>query len=84
MPDGAKIRLRELRVEPRRPEWKLSVDSFWFDVATGQLVRAVYRFSAPMDIWSRKESRRHKQISRDGGMTDLRDREDDDDVPRVG
>jgi hypothetical protein len=84
LPDGAKIRLRELRVEPRRPEWKLSVGSFWFDVAGGQLVRAVYRFSAPMDIWAvaEEESRRHKEDpTRDGGMTDLRELHDDDDVP---
>ena len=50
--DGARITLRELRVEPRRPEWRLSVGSFWFDVNSGQLVRAVYRFSAPLDIWA--------------------------------
>ena len=84
LPDGAKITLRELRIEPRRPEWKLSVGSFWFDVASGQLVRAAYRFSAPMDIWAvaQEESKRHKDDpSRDGGMTDLRDLEDDDDVP---
>src|SRR5688572_28701965 len=85
MPDNSKITLRELRVEPRRPEWKLSVGSFWFDVASGQLVRAVYRFSAPMDIWAvaAEESRRHREDpSRDGGMSDLRDLEEDDDVPK--
>ncbi|MEO6444276.1 MAG: hypothetical protein ABIZ91_13105, partial [Gemmatimonadaceae bacterium] len=48
---GNAIRLRELRIEPRRPEWKLSVGSFWFDMSSGQLVRAVYRMSVPMDIW---------------------------------
>ncbi|MEP7383371.1 MAG: hypothetical protein ABI910_16910, partial [Gemmatimonadota bacterium] len=50
--DGKVIRLRELRIEPRRPEWKLSVGSFWFDVESGQLVRAVYRLAVPLDIWS--------------------------------
>jgi len=82
--DGAKITLRELRIEPRRPEWRLSVGSFWFDVSSGQLVRAVYRFSAPMDIWAvaEEESRRHKEDpTRDGGMTDIRDMKDDEDGP---
>ena len=82
--DGAKIRLRELRIEPRRPEWRLSVGSFWFDVSSGQLVRAVYRFSAPMDIWAvaKEESQRHKEDpTRDGGLTDLREIEEEDDVP---
>jgi hypothetical protein len=50
--DGKAIRLRELRIEPRRPEWKFSVGSFWFDQETGQLVRAVYRFASPMNIWA--------------------------------
>jgi hypothetical protein len=82
--DGARITLRELRVEPRRPEWRLSVGSFWFDVASGQLVRAVYRFSAPMDIWAvaKEESRRSKEDpSRRGGMNELRELEEEDDVP---
>ncbi len=52
LPDGKVIRLQELRVEPRRPEWKLSVGSFWFDVSSGQLVRAVYRLAVPIDIWA--------------------------------
>src|SRR5688572_132681 len=49
--DGQTIELRELRIEPRRPNWRLSVGSFWFDVSTGQLVRAAYRMSVEMDIW---------------------------------
>jgi hypothetical protein len=84
LPDGARITLRELRVEPRRPEWRLSVGSFWFDASSGQLVRAVYRFSAPMDIWAvaREESRRSKEDpSRRGGMNELRELEEEDDVP---
>ena len=52
LPDGKVIRLVELRIEPRRPEWRLSVGSFWFDDATAQLVRAAYRLAVPMDIWS--------------------------------
>ena len=49
--DGKVIALRELRIEPRRPNWRLSVGSFWFDVSSGQLVRAAYRMSVEMDIW---------------------------------
>ena len=52
LPDGKVIRLVELRIEPRRPEWRLSVGSFWFDDATAQLVRAAYRLAVPMDIWA--------------------------------
>ena len=52
LPDGTVIRLQELRVEPRRPEWRLSVGSFWFDASTGQLVRAAYRLAVPIDIWA--------------------------------
>src|SRR5690606_28947873 len=51
LPDGRVIRLRELRVRPREPRWKLSVGSRWFDMDDAKLVRAVYRLSTPMDIW---------------------------------
>ena len=30
----------------------MSVGSFWFDEATAHLVRAVYRISMPMDVWT--------------------------------
>ena len=82
--DGKRITLRELRIHPRRPEWRLSVGSFWFDNSSGQLVRAVYRFSAPMDIWAvaKEESRRAKEDpSNSGGMSELRELEEDDDIP---
>jgi hypothetical protein len=46
-----RISVRELRVRPRKPDWRVSVASLWFDDATGRLVRAVYRMSEPMDIW---------------------------------
>ena len=84
LPDGARITLKELRIEPRRPEWRLSVGSFWFDASSGQLVRAVYRFSAPMDIWAvaKEESKRSKEDpSRSGGMNELRELEEEEDVP---
>lgn len=47
---GRRITLRELEIIPRRPAWNLVVGSFWFDVGTGQLVRAVYRLAKRMDI----------------------------------
>ena len=50
LPDGKAIRLRELRVRPREPKWNLAVGSLWFDLSGGQLVRAAYRMSVPMDI----------------------------------
>ncbi|HUF30826.1 MAG TPA: ShlB/FhaC/HecB family hemolysin secretion/activation protein [Gemmatimonadaceae bacterium] len=50
LPDGSTIRLREIRIEAREPRWNLIVGSFWFDVASAQLVRAAYRLSIPMDI----------------------------------
>jgi Omp85 superfamily domain len=50
LPDGKSIRLRELKVRPREPKWNLAVGSLWFDMSGGQLVRAAYRMSEPMDI----------------------------------
>jgi hypothetical protein len=48
--DGRTIDLRELEVRPREPKWNLVVGSMWFDAASGQLVRAAYRFAVPMEI----------------------------------
>ncbi|HEY2027378.1 MAG TPA: hypothetical protein VGG78_10240 [Gemmatimonadaceae bacterium] len=50
LPDSRTIRLRELRVRPRMPSWRLAVGSLWFDTNDGHLVRAAYRMSVPMDI----------------------------------
>ncbi|HEX5439110.1 MAG TPA: hypothetical protein VFW98_18295 [Gemmatimonadaceae bacterium] len=50
LPDGHQIRLREVTVTARRPRWDLLVGSLWFDVASGQLVRAVFRPSMPFDV----------------------------------
>jgi hypothetical protein len=52
LPDGRTIELRELSVRPRKPRWNVAVGSLWFDARTGQLVRAAYRLSVPMDIWA--------------------------------
>ncbi len=44
------VHLRELVLHPRGPEWNLGVGALWIDIASGHLVRAVYRFAAPMNI----------------------------------
>lgn len=49
--DGTTLLLRELRVRPRRPESRLIVGSLWLDARSGDLVRAAYRPSVPMDLW---------------------------------
>jgi len=51
LPNHTTIRLHELRVRPREPKWNLAVGSLWFDVSSGQLVRAAYRLAVPIDIW---------------------------------
>ena len=51
LPDASLVRLRELRVRPRRPDSQLIVGSLWVDVASGALVRAAYRPSMEMDLW---------------------------------
>jgi hypothetical protein len=68
LPDGKTIRLRELKVRPRVPKWNLAVGSLWFDMSGGQLVRAAYRMSVPMDI---------KAVAEEDDSTSF------DDVPRV-
>ena len=64
LPDGKAIRLRELQVRPRTPRWNLAVGSLWFDLAGGQLVRAAYRMSVPMDI---------KAVAEDDDSTSFKD-----------
>jgi hypothetical protein len=68
MPDGRSIRLRELKIRPRVPKWNLAVGSLWFDMSGGELVRAAYRMSVPMDI---------KAVAEEDDSTSF------DDVPRV-
>lgn len=50
--DGKEIRIRELRISARKPDWHLFVGSFWFDTESGQLVRAAYRLAVDIDIWA--------------------------------
>ncbi len=52
LPDKSRIKLNEIHFRPREPKWNLVVGSLWFDARSGQLVRAAYRLSVPMDIWS--------------------------------
>jgi hypothetical protein len=52
LPDKSTVKLRELRVRPRTPKWNVVVGSLWFDVKSGQLVRAAYRFATPLDVWA--------------------------------
>ena len=52
LPDGRRIRLVELRIRARRPQWDLIVGSFWFDAGSAQLVRAAYRMAVPLDAWT--------------------------------
>lgn len=47
---GREIRIRELRVTPRRPDWHMLSGSFWFE-DNGNLVRAAYRLAGDIDIW---------------------------------
>ena len=47
----------EIHVEARAPKWNLTVGSFWFDQSTAHLVRAVYRLSVPIDVWTMDETK---------------------------
>jgi hypothetical protein len=51
LPNNRTIHLREIRVQARRPSSRLIVGSLWVDIATGNLVRAAYRPSMPIDLW---------------------------------
>jgi len=44
------LTLAEVRVEPRRAEFRLVSASLWFEVESGALVRAGYRPARPFDI----------------------------------
>lgn len=55
LPDGTRITLREIVATPREARWNLVVGSFWFETGGAHLVRAVMRFSAPMDVWETVE-----------------------------
>lgn len=56
LPDGKRLKLREIIATPRQAVWNLVVGRFWFETESAQLARAVMRFSAPMDIWETVEA----------------------------
>ncbi len=62
LPDSSVVRLQELRITARRPDWRAFVGSFWFDVARGSLVRAAYRMSVEMDVWQVAKEENRRQI----------------------
>ena len=72
LPDGRSIALRELRITARKPEWRAFVGSFWFDVESGNLVRAAYRMAAEMDVWQSagEEGKRERQHWEELARTD--------------
>jgi len=70
LPGGRIIRLVELRVRARKPQWNAAIASLWFDAGNAKLVRAAYRFSEPMDIWKVAE----EEAKAEG-------HDEDDDVP---
>lgn len=49
-PDGRTIRLRELRIIPRRLDFRLMSGSFWIDEDTHGVVRALIRPARPFDF----------------------------------
>ena len=61
-----------MRITARRPDWHLFVGSFWFDAERGQLVRAAYRMSVPLDIWqvADEEMRRDLEEALERARTD--------------
>lgn len=73
LPGGRTIKVRELRITARRPDWKLFVGSFWFDREGGQLVRAAYRMAVDMEIWdvAKTESKADAEENRETAV--LRD-----------
>ncbi|WP_310568863.1 hypothetical protein [Gemmatimonas sp.] len=64
---GRVIKLRELRITARRPDWRVFVGSFWFDRDGGQLVRAAYRLAMDLEIWdvASEETEADKKVSRE-------------------
>ena len=83
LPDGQTITLRELRIAARQPKWNVTVGSFWFDMKTAQLVRAVYRLSTQMDILAaaREESEMERTDTLPNGQLARPNRSSDDGPP---
>ncbi len=47
---GKRIRLLQLKISPRRSDWKLMSGALWFDADTYGLVRAVFRPARPYEL----------------------------------
>lgn len=73
LPDKRVIRLRELRISARKPEWRTFVGSFWFDRDGGQLVRAAYRMASDIDIWGIATEETIKDIAEEQQLRPVRD-----------
>lgn len=71
--DGKVIRIRELRISARKPDWHLFVGSFWFDTESGQLVRAAYRLAVDIDIWAMATDEEKADRSENADVDALRD-----------
>jgi hypothetical protein len=71
--EGRTIRLRELRITARKPDWRTFVGSFWFDRDGGQLVRAAYRLSTEIDIWSTATEEAERDVVEAAGLPPVRD-----------
>lgn len=50
LPDGREVRLRELRITPRRRDPHLIAGSFWIDLDTHAVVRAGFRLARPWNL----------------------------------
>lgn len=73
LPDGRVIKLRELRITARKPDWRTFVGSFWFDRDGGQLVRAAYRLATEIDIWGVANEEIKKDIAENLTLDPVRD-----------
>jgi hypothetical protein len=49
LPDRTSVQLREIVVTPRKADWHAVIGSLWFDTQSGQLVRAAFRMSQPIN-----------------------------------
>jgi hypothetical protein len=73
LPDGNVIKLRELRITARKPDWRTFVGSFWFDRDGGQLVRAAYRLATDIDIWGVASDEAKRDIVENATLAPVRD-----------
>lgn len=73
LPDGRVIKLRELRITARKPDWRTFVGSFWFDRDGGQLVRAAYRLATDIDIWGVANEETKRDILENATLDPVRD-----------